>query len=433
MKEFEKLGISLPILKTIEEENFEKPTEIQEKAIPLVLQGRDIIAGSATGSGKTLVFGSGIIQNSEKGKGVQALVLTPTRELAEQVARAMIKFSKYHPLNILSVYGGVSINPQIDRLRNADVVVATPGRMLDHLQRRTINLQHVKILVLDEADRMFDMGFIDDIRKIISQCPRNRQTLLFSATITTEVVGLSRQYMDNPVKVSVESYVDPKKLKQIYYDVDDKLKFSLLVNLLKKEKAKLVMVFCNTIRNTDFVARNLKANGINAIAIHGNFSQNRRNEAIEKFHSQEVNVLVCTDVAARGLDIKEVSHVYNYDIPKESKQYIHRIGRTARAGKEGIAVNILTHRDHDNFSRVLRDNDVEITKEPTPHIEKAVIKIKDRPRFGGPRRFGNNYRRDSRDDSNRRPSGRFGHNPQEDRNSSTHRPKYFGRRRFKRY
>ena len=416
MKEFEKLGISVPILKIIEEENFENPTEIQEKTIPLVLQGKDLIAGSATGSGKTLAFGSGIIQNSERGKGIQALVLTPTRELAEQVAKALKKFSKYHHLEITSVYGGISINPQIDRLRKTDVVVGTPGRLLDHLQRGTMNLQNVKILVLDEADRMFDMGFIDDIRKIISQCPKKRQTMLFSATITREVTELSRNYMNNPVKISVESYVDPKKLKQVYYDVDDKLKFSLLVSLLKKEKSELVMVFCNTIRNTDFVAKNLKASGINAMAIHGRFSQNRRNEAMEKFHSQDVSVLVCTDVAARGLDIKGVSHVYNYDIPKESKQYIHRIGRTARAGEEGIAVNILTRHDHDNFSRVLRDNDVEIKKEQTPSVERVVIKWKERSSFGRPSgRFGNN----NRGRSNTRPSGRFGNN---DRDSSNTRP-----------
>ncbi|MBW2982419.1 DEAD/DEAH box helicase [Candidatus Woesearchaeota archaeon] len=444
MKEFEKLGISVPILRTIEEESFEKPSEIQEKTIPLVLQGRDIIAGSATGSGKTLAFGSGIVQNSVKGKGIQAVVLTPTRELAEQVAKSLIKFSKYLHLNIVPIYGGVSINPQIDKLRDADVVVATPGRMLDHLQRRTMDLKNVKILVLDEADRMFDMGFIDDIRRIISQCPRKRQTLLFSATITREVIDLSRQYMNNPVKISVTSYVDPKKLKQIYYDVDDKSKFSLLVYLLKKEKAKLVMVFCNTIKNTDFVAKNLKANGINAIAIHGNFSQNRRNEAIEKFHSQDVNVLVCTDVAARGLDIKGVSHIYNYDIPKESKQYIHRIGRTARAGEEGIAINILTHRDHDNFSRVLRDNDVEIKKEPTPHIERAMIRWKDQPRFGRNPRFGNNqrqrkYGQSSGDNLNQGSPKRFGSrnnregSGQRFGNNSNSRPRHFGRRRFRRY
>jgi len=441
MEEFRKLGISLPILKAIEEENFTEPSEIQRKAIPLVLQGKDIIAGSATGSGKTLAFGAGIIQNSEKGKGIQALVLTPTRELAEQVAKALRKFSKYNNLNIIPIYGGVSINPQIDNLRKADVVVGTPGRMLDHLQRGTINLRNIKILVLDEADRMFDMGFIDDIRKIISQCPKKRQTLLFSATITQEVFDISQQYMNNPVKVSVVSYVDPKKLRQVYYDVDDKLKFSLLVHLLKKEKAKLVMVFCNTIKNTDFVAKNLKANGINALAIHGQFSQNRRNAAIEKFHSEDVNVLVCTDVAARGLDIKGVSHVYNYDIPKESKQYIHRIGRTARAGKEGIAINILAHRDHDNFSRVLRDNDVEISKETTPNIERAVIKWKDKPRFGNNRmasgRFGQRPRRYNRDNLNQGSPRRYGQNNRQGSgqrssgrfgNNSNNRPRRFGRR-----
>jgi ATP-dependent RNA helicase DeaD len=383
MNEFRKLGIIEPIIKSIEAQKYAEPSEIQVKAIPLVLQGKDVIAGSATGSGKTLVFGAGIIQNCEKGHGVQALALTPTRELAIQVADALRIYAGQKHMHIAKVYGGVSINPQIEQLKRADVVVGTPGRILDHLERRTIDLRKVKILVLDEADRMLDMGFIEDVERIMRQCPVKRQTLLFSATISNEIAGLAGKYMSNPIRVEVDSYVDPSKLKQVYYDVLDNVKFSVLVHLLKNEKqAGLTMVFCNTQSNTDFVARNLKLNGIKAMAIHGGFSQAKRTRTMEQFHSQDIKVLVCTDVAARGLDIKGVTHVYNYDIPKESKQYIHRIGRTARAGEEGKAVNILAHRDHDNFTRVLKDNDVKITREHTPYVQRVRIDTGSRGRFG---------------------------------------------------
>ena len=373
MTQFRKLGISDLVLKVIQEENFREPTEIQRRTIPLVLEGRDVIAGSATGSGKTLIFGSGIIQNSERGRGIQSLILTPTRELAEQVTRALSKFSAYKPLRITAVYGGVAIDPQIERLKTADVVVGTPGRVLDHISRRTIDLGKVKILVLDEADRMLDMGFIEDVQKIIRICPRNRQTLLFSATITMDVADLAQKYMINPVRISIENYVDSSKLRQVYYDVPDNLKFSLLVHLLKHEGGGLVMVFCNTRRYVDFIAENLKRAGVDATATHGGLTQDRRNRVMERFHSNKVYVLVCTDVAARGLDINGVSHVYNYDIPKDSKQYIHRIGRTARAGKHGKAISILSSRDYDNFRRVLRDSELDVEKEEVPYIKRINI------------------------------------------------------------
>ncbi len=374
MESFKILGISGPFLRSINDEKFERPSEIQEKSIPLILAGRDVIAGSATGSGKTLAFASGILQGSERGKGIQALVLTPTRELAEQVAKALAKFAKYSPLGIVAIYGGVGINPQIRGLKTADVVVGTPGRILDHLERNTLKLGRVKTLVLDEADRMFDMGFKEDVERIIRKCPQERQTLLFSATISKDVVRLAQRHMKKPLQVSVESYVDPKKLVQTYYDVGDDMKFSLLVHLLKHENSDLVMVFCNTKRNTDKVAKNLRFSGIDAQAIHGGLPQGKRNNIMELFHSGKSCVLVCTDVAARGLDIHGVSHVYNYDIPRESKQYIHRIGRTARAGAEGKAINILSSKDYENFSNVLKDNDVEITEEMMPVLEKTAMR-----------------------------------------------------------
>jgi len=381
MKKFEELNINSDILKAIEDARFTEPSEIQEKVIPLVVEGKDVIAGSATGSGKTLAFGTGIIQNTEKGKGIQSLVLTPTRELAEQIARELRKFSTYKPLNVVCIYGGLSINPQIRDLKSADVVIGTPGRTLDHLSRRTLDLSRVKTLVLDEADRMLDMGFIDDVKQIIGLCPKNRQTMLFSATIPKDIRHLTQKYMTNPEKVSVECKVDPKKLKQVYFNVPTNKKFAFLVHLLKNHDANLSMIFCNSRQNVDFVARNLKGLGIQTIPLHGGFSQQRRNLVLKQFNKQKAFVLVCTDVAARGLDIKGVTHVYNYDIPNESKQYVHRIGRTARAGEEGIAVNILCERDHDNFSRVLMDNDVKVKREEMPEVERVTISWK--PQGGG--------------------------------------------------
>jgi ATP-dependent RNA helicase DeaD len=422
MKQFERLGIIAPILNVIKEEKFDKPSEIQRRSIPLIVKGKDIIGGSETGSGKTLAFGAGIIQNSQKSGVIQSLVLTPTRELAEQITKELKKFSKYKPLSIVKVYGGVSINPQIHNLQKADVVVGTPGRILDHLGRGTIDLSFVKILVLDEADRMLDMGFIDDVRKITTQCPKQRQTLLFSATIAPELTDLSKNYMNKPIKVSAGSYVDPKKLKQIYYDVKSNMKFSLLVHLLKHDRSHLVMVFCESRANTQSVTNNLKDNGLKAQAIHGGLSQDKRQRALDMFHDKKLHILVCTDVAARGLDIKGVSHVYNYDIPKDSKQYIHRIGRTARAGKNGKAVNLLSERDHDNFQRVLSDFSVDIKKEEMPQVQKVAFKTPRRESrgFGGGRRsFG--PRGSPMRSPMRSPRRSFGPRGHSDRRASSHR------------
>jgi len=405
MEHFRKLEIQENILKSLKEHGFEKPSEIQEKTIPLVLKGKDVIAGASTGSGKTLAFGSAIFRYAKKDGGVQALVLTPTRELAEQVSKALAKFSRYNPLKIIPVYGGVSINPQIDHLEDAEVVVGTPGRILDHLSRKTIELKHLKILVLDEADRMLDMGFKDDVEKIINSCPKHRQTLLFSATISQDISLLAKKYMKDPVEISAECYVDPSKLSQVFYDVDDKMKYSLFVQLLKNEKPKLAMVFCNTRRNVDFVANNLKLNGINALPIHGGFSQEKRNRVLNSFHNSKINILVCTDVAARGLDIKGVTHIYNYDIPADAKEYIHRIGRTARAGEEGKVINILASRDYENYRQILKNDEIKITKQETPYIERTNIKWVPEgrgSRFGG-RDSGRNF---GGRDSGRRESGR---------------------------
>jgi ATP-dependent RNA helicase DeaD len=384
IEKFKKLGIEGELLRAIERENFENPSEIQEKSIPLVLAGNDVIAESATGSGKTLAFGSGIIQNCSKLGKIQALVLVPTRELAEQVSKSLDKFSEFKGLEIVSVYGGVDINPQMKRMRYADVVVGTPGRILDHIERKTIYLAEIKMLVLDEADRMLDMGFIRDIEKIIRSCNKERQTLLFSATVAPAIVEISKKYMRNAKIVSAENRVDPTKLAQSYYDVMDNEKFSLLVNLLKGESAGLVMVFCNTKHMADSVAHNLTKHGIDAAAIHGDLSQNKRNRIMEDFKAGKCYVLVCTDVAARGLDIQGVSHVYNFDVPIDADNYVHRIGRTARAGKNGKAITILGSRDYENFSKI-NGRIAEVKREENPKFEMLFVERPHRERrdFGG--------------------------------------------------
>src|SRR3989344_644065 len=387
MTSFNELGLSKDILAVLDEMHFKEPTEIQAKTIPLVLGGRDVIGESATGSGKTLAFGSVLIDKSDAGKGIQGLVMTPTRELAEQVGRALRKFSQHTPLKIAIVYGGVGIGPQVYDIEEADIVVGTPGRLLDHLERKTLSLKKIKVLVLDEADRMLDMGFIEDVIRIVEMCPAERQTLLFSATISGDIAHLAKRYTRNPIEISAQAYVDPSKLEQIYYDTPKHMKLSLLVHLLKGEHAGLVMVFCNTRHAVDFVERQLLHYGIDAVAIHGGLTQARRNNIIQRFHSKKVYVLVCTDVAARGLDISGVSHIYNFDLPSNQKEYIHRVGRTARAGKEGKAVSLVSERAYDNFRRVMLDPSLVIRQVPLPDVAQISM-LPAEGRFRRERSFG---------------------------------------------
>ena len=431
MTKFEELGLSREILNVLNNVGFEKPSEIQEKAIPLALAGKDIIGGSATGSGKTLVFACPIIENLVPNKSVQALILTPTRELAEQVADSIRKFARNKKLKVLAIYGGISIESQIRRIPYTDVIVATPGRTLDHLKRRTLNFNQVKFLVLDEVDRMFDMGFYRDVEMILKQCPKERQTMLFSATISPDIDHLANKYTKNAIRVSVNSYIDHSKLKQIYYDVEPHMKFSLLAHLLNKEKENLVMIFCSTRRNVDIVANNLKKAGINSNAIHGGLSQNKRSRTLDEFHNKEINVLVCTDVAARGLDIKGVKSIYNYDLPGEAKDYIHRIGRTAMAGNEGKAINILSSRDYENFGKIINDKGLKITQEELPVFETIRLEIEPNRGFGNRnnfRREGNNSGRNGNRENNRREGNRnYGQNRGRSNRGRIHSHGSFGR------
>ena len=401
---FENLGLSNQLLIAIKKLGFNTPTEIQTKSIPDIMAGKDVIGESATGSGKTLAFGCGIVEQVVPREGVQALVLTPTRELAEQVKDAMKEISTQKNLRIISVYGGVPINQQIRDIPKSEVVIATPGRLMDHLQRGTINISKIKILVLDEADRMLDMGFLDDVERIISECPTDRQTLFFSATISREIKRLANRYMIKPTSVTAEKMVDPEKLKQVYYDIPKNMKLSLLVHLLENENSELAMIFCNTRNTTDYVVKNLRANNIKAIAIHGGLTQNKRTKSIKQFNESKSGVLVCTDVAARGLDINNVTHIYNYDISNDSNDYVHRIGRTARAGESGKVINLLTDRDYANFTKIL-DTYPSFTIESVerPYLKKIMAITADNERYSQePRRHSQNKRRGPQRRSNSR-------------------------------
>ncbi|MFH0869681.1 MAG: DEAD/DEAH box helicase [archaeon] len=368
---FEEFKLKPEMMRAIHDSRFTEPTAIQEKCIPLILEGRDVVGQSMTGSGKTAAFAIPILEMIEKGKGVQALVLTPTRELCVQITGVVEQLGYHLKVRVASVFGGVSISPQMDAIRSAEIIIGTPGRVLDHLERGTLDLKHIRFLVLDEVDRMSDMGFIDDVERIIHHTPKHRQGLLFSATVTQEVQRLIRNHLTNPVTIQTQSYVETHLLNQMYYNVMKQDKFSLLVHLLKQHQEQFCIVFCATRSEVDRLTRNLKRQDLKAMAIHGGLTQNKRLKAIEMLKEQRLSILVATDVAARGLDIQNVNFIYNYDVPKSSQDYIHRIGRTARAGKSGLAVTLLSDKDFENFGRVLQDRSLKIKCEDTPAFERV--------------------------------------------------------------
>jgi len=388
---FEELDVCNELKDVARESGFTELTDIQEACIPKILAGKDLAGQAETGSGKTVAFAMPILDKVRPKEGLQVLVLTPTRELCVQVGDVFKQFGHKLGVKTICVYGGVSINPQITDLKTANVVVGTPGRTLDHINRKTINLwDDLKFIVLDEADKMFEMGFIEDVEDIISYTPKDIQTSMFSATISDDVYWVMQRHLKDPVVIKTKDQVDPKKLKQKCYDLrKHEDKFSLLVHLLNNRAGKLALVFCGTRHEAEYVARNLRVHKINASAIHGGMSQNKRLESLERLKKGQIDVLVATDVAARGLDIKNVTHVYNYDVPGSAKEYVHRIGRTARAGNEGMAITLLTPRDHDNYRNINKDYGQNIEFEAIPTYEQLPLLSRSRdekPRGGG--RFG---------------------------------------------
>ena len=324
------------------------PTPIQQGLIPLVSEGRDVLAQSETGSGKTLGFALPLIEKINRADGVAALVLAPTRELALQIAQEFLKFSQGKHLGITPIYGGVSINEQARKLPKTNIVVGTPGRLLDLIRRGTLSLGGVRHLVFDEADRMLDMGFLPDIERIVSHLPKQRQTLLLSATLPNEIIRASQKFLMNPCRLEYAPAVKPEFLHQTYYQTNPEQKLSLLMHLLKGER-DLSLVFCNRKHISSRLARKLSASGVQAKCLHGDMSQNQRERVTAEFRQKKFKVLVATDVAARGLHIDDVTHVYNYEIPRDVDSYTHRIGRTARAGKRGDAISLVATDDERQF------------------------------------------------------------------------------------
>ncbi len=391
-----------------------KPFPIQAEAIGPLLKGRDLIGQAQTGSGKTLAFALPMLQKIEpQTREIQGLVLVPTRELAVQVASVFERLSRHLNSRTIPVYGGASMRAQIDYLQRgyAKIVVATPGRLLDHLKRRTVDLRAAKFVVIDEADRMLDMGFIDDVKSILENVPRGRQTALFSATMPEEVVRLSQRYLSNPLRVSVDSEeISVETLRQSYVNADEGAKFPTLLAILKTERMEGALVFCSTKIRSAHLAEALARNNVNAEALHGDMSQGQRNAVSHAFREGRIDVLVATDVAARGLDIPWVSHVINYDMADDPLMYFHRVGRTARAGKKGTSISLVSREDHDMLNSVRKmtgsniDQDLRFALEGT---SRTRCLLPPRPTgFGG---YGGGRRR--RDNRGRQKRGRNGRRP----------------------
>ncbi len=350
---FENLGLSADLLATVAREGYTEPTPVQSAAIPLIIAGRDVLAAAQTGTGKTAAFVLPILENlrhtanegfSPARHPVRVLILTPTRELAVQVSEAVKTYGRGVPLRSSVVYGGTRIEPEIKKLWNGvEILVATPGRLLDHVGQRTVNLSQVEILVLDEGDRMLDMGFIPEIRKIVGHIPAKRQTLLFSATFSTEIRKLAGEFLTNPEIVEVaprNSVAD--NLTQVLYPVDQERKADLLIHLIQRDNMEQVLVFTRSKLGASRLASYLDRRGVSCSAIHGDRSQAERTRALEAFRGKWVKVLVATDVASRGLDIEDLPYVVNYELPFEAQDYIHRIGRTGRAGASGTAISLVS-------------------------------------------------------------------------------------------
>ncbi|MGR8979008.1 MAG: DEAD/DEAH box helicase [Gammaproteobacteria bacterium] len=352
---FAKLGLSESLLRSISEAGYDRPTPIQIKAIPAVLEGRDLLAAAQTGTGKTAGFTLPILQQLSKkhysnNRPIRALILTPTRELAGQVAESVVIYGRHQnpALKSEAVFGGVKINPQMMRLRGGvDILTATPGRLLDLVSQNAVKLNNVEILVLDEADRMLDMGFIRDINKILALLPKTRQNLLFSATFSADIRKLTRNLLVNPItiEVAVENAA-ADTIEQLVYSVDKTAKTALLTHLIKSNDWRQVLVFTSTKHGANRLTEKLNAALINASAIHGNKSQGARTSALAGFKAGEIRVLVATDVAARGIDIAQLPHVVNYELPRSSADYVHRIGRTGRAGRGGLAVSLVSQEEN---------------------------------------------------------------------------------------
>ena len=403
---FDKLGLSVPILKALNEQDYKTPTPIQAKAIPAIIEGVDVMAAAQTGTGKTAGFTLPILDRLSHGEPakpghIRTLVLTPTRELAAQVALSIATYGKHLSVTSSVVFGGVKINPQIGRLRKGvDILVATPGRLLDLYQQNAVKFNQLEVLVLDEADRMLDMGFIHDIKKIIASLPKKRQNLLFSATFSNDIRQLAKGLMNNPIEISVSPPNSTVELvKQWVHPVDKKQKTKLLSHLIWEGRWEQVLVFARTKHGANRLAEYLVNDGMTAVAIHGNKSQGARTRALADFKKGLVRVLVATDIAARGLDIELLPHVVNFDMPHVAEDYIHRIGRTGRAGASGEAISLVSADEFRQLADIER-----LIKQKLERIEVEGFE----PKQVVPQRNENNVHYRPRQNQARKPDARYG-------------------------
>jgi len=375
---FGEIELSEETVLALKEMGFEEPSEIQRQTIPIVMQGFDVIGQAQTGTGKTAAFGIPIAEKTTKDRIPQSLVLTPTRELAIQVAEEISNISKYKGLRVVPIYGGQSIERQIKALKNgAQIIIGTPGRLLDHIKRETLVLSKISILVLDEADEMLDMGFIEDIEKILKSIKNeNKQTLLFSATMPDPIIALTKKYMKNPklVTISKEQLTVPLT-DQFYCESKDKLE--ALCRILETEDMDKTIIFCRTKKGVDELVASLNTRGYSAEGLHGDLTQAQRDKVMRSFREGKLEILVATDVAARGLDISDVSHVINFDIPQDPESYVHRIGRTGRAGKSGIAITFITPREFKQLRLIEKAIKVKIKRKEVPSMSDLLEKQKD--------------------------------------------------------
>ncbi len=423
---FSSLGLSAELLRAVSDNGYTTPTPIQLQAIPVILEGRDVLGGAQTGTGKTAGFTLPMLQrltNSTPAdatrRPIRALILTPTRELAAQVNESVVTYGKYLSLTSAVVFGGVKINPQIDKLRKGvDILVATPGRLLDHVGQRTVDLSKVEILVLDEADRMLDMGFIRDIRKVLALLPKKRQNLLFSATFAEEIKKLADDLLNSPTLIEVaRRNTAAETVAQVIHPVDRERKRELLSFMIGSQNWRQVLVFTRTKHGANRLAEQLELDGIKSAAIHGNKSQGARTRALAEFKQGTVRVLVATDIAARGLDIDQLPHVVNFELPNVAEDYVHRIGRTGRAGNEGQAISLVCVDERDLLRDIERVLKREVPKviiegyEPNPSIRAEAIPNGRGARGGGGARNGGQPRGNGRSPQNSgaRPQTNPGH------------------------
>jgi ATP-dependent RNA helicase DeaD len=373
LSQFDDLPLSLDLKKSLGELKFIQMFPIQAEAIPTILRGSDVIGQAHTGTGKTGAYALPMLERlSSTSLNVEGLVIVPTRELAKQVAEDIQSFGKYTSFKVLPVYGGQSIEVQIEKLRRrVQIIVGTPGRLIDHLRRRSLDLSHVKLLVLDEADRMLEMGFVEDVIFILEHIPRNRQTCLFSATMPEEVLGIAERYMRNPEKILIDKdEIALEEIEQLYCVVEQRRKFKTLCELIDQFKIRRAIIFCGTKLETDRLAEQLERQQYSTLALHADLTQSRRDYVMDRFESGSALLLVATELAARGLDIEKVDYIINYDVPRDPLMYFHRIGRTARAGNHGTAITLVTYEEGSELEEIrsMTNTDLKELVEKSPGL-----------------------------------------------------------------